>query len=151
MPTYLPRAAPGNFPKVLGEAERKAGEFPPHTTTRRALMGWKPGSVRRSSACISQSGVARGHRLLAPFFWTAGPCVPRGVRPPQASGGPQRHHPIARSPVPDLPLHSLEPGRWRASPGAAAGQPFPVCPRLTERPKRGQDPRRGDAPHGGPR
>ncbi|XP_027975738.1 basic proline-rich protein-like [Eumetopias jubatus] len=74
-------------------------------------------------------------RLLGPFFWAARPCVPRGVRPPPASGCPQRHHPFSWSPVPELPLHSLEPGREHASPGAAGGQPFPRGPRRVGRPE----------------
>lgn len=52
MPTYLPRAAPGNFPKVLAGAERKAGESrsPPrrhhHPTRARTVAALVCPSVR---------------------------------------------------------------------------------------------------------
>ncbi|XP_034843259.1 basic proline-rich protein-like [Mirounga leonina] len=141
MPAYLPGAAPGNFPEVRGEAKHLAGGIPAlPKPPRRAHTVKAPVclSVRPSSACSFQSGAARGRPdsdSWGHFFWAAGPCVPRGVRPPPASGWPQRHHPFSWSPVPEIPLHSLEPGREHASPGAADGQPFSRGPRRARRPE----------------
>lgn len=124
-------------PKCAGERSIWLGEFPPPTPQRE--LTWRKHrcicpSVLRLKLPEPGGGRAPRFRLLGSFFWAAGPCVPRGVRPPPASGCPQRHHPFW-SPVPELRLHSLEPERGHASPGAAAGQPFPRGPRRAGRPE----------------
>ncbi|XP_053063099.1 serine/arginine repetitive matrix protein 1-like [Acinonyx jubatus] len=126
----LPRSARRAQPAGAAAAAEKRRQLPSPAASR-ATAGSREGLPERGGA-----GAPR-LRLPGPFFWAAGPCVPRGVRPPPASGRPQRHHPFASSPVPELRLHSLEPRRGHASPGgagaaaAAAGQPFPRGRRRT--------------------
>lgn len=88
IPTYLPRAAPGNFPEVRGGAEHLAGEFPPPplTTTAPTTHPTRAHTVT-APVCLWVCPPPAAHsRLLGPLFRAAGPSVPRGVRPRRPPG-----------------------------------------------------------------
>lgn len=150
MHTYLPQAAPGNFPEVRRATERVAGESPPPPTlpalTRRKHRAVGPSILRlQRAARIPTPGAVL---LLSRLVRAPGCAPPR--RPPAVRSaiappsGP-------RSPSSDRILPSR--GGGRASPGAAAaaGQPFPRGPLRAGRPERGQHRRRENALRWGPR
>lgn len=107
-----PRRRLETSPKCAGQQSAWLGN-PPHPPPYPRSHGestelW----VRLSSACSAPPGF----RLLGLFSCSAGSCVPRGVRPPPASRGPQRHRPTIGSPVPELRPHSPESRRGACEP-----------------------------------
>lgn len=149
MPTHLPRAAPGNFLQVLGEAERKAGgslhhHRPQHPTRARAAQASVCPSVRPPPAAPGAG--RRGGLTLGPSFGTAGPSLPAARAPRRPPAVRSAAIPSPGPPSRRSPAASSEPGRGRASPSGAARQPFPGCPRRAERSERGWDRRQRDPP-----
>lgn len=103
-------------------------------------------SVRPSSACISQSWMARRRRLLGLFFRTAGPCVPRGRRPPQASSCPQRHHPHRQVLSPRSPVAFSRAREGACKPRRRRWVALPAVSSEHGAPGARPGPQRGDAP-----
>lgn len=154
MPTHLPRAAPGNFLQVRGEAERKAGgslhhHRPQHPTRARAAQASVGLSVRPPPAAPGAG--RRGGLTLGPLFGTASPSLPAARAPRRPPAVRSAAIPSPGPPSRRSPAASSEPGRGRASPSGAARQPFPGCPRRAERSERGWDRRQRDPPLSGDR
>lgn len=116
---------------------------PPHACSHCGSTGL---SVRPSSACISQSWMARRRRLLGLFFRTAGPCVPRGRRPPQASSCPQRHHPHRQVLSPRSPVAFSRAREGACKPRRRRWVALPAVASEHRAPGARPGPQRGDAP-----